>query len=287
MVSFDASGNVRWIVPNDQPQIATADGGVIGQSGITYDSDGNATGQGGSLPTYSWMGDAYQQQSSVEQINADLLFVLYDVASTFWAAAGANYSGNATAYALVRTFSDNEASANVTVSGFSQTGANQETITNVLNDILQGLQSSPDRSCTIWLNGRTQYQISAFVTQLISLNAYGHGQFSDNDTAAFVGDTNKDGTPTGKPVSAAIAVNDAGAFFNAKSGNKTLTVGRRGYTGGTLQGKAAILIHELAHLQNANGGARGFKADAGDKQAGRDNDKLVDQNCGKLIGGLK
>jgi hypothetical protein len=44
MVAFDASGNVRWIVPNETPQIATADGGVIGQSGITYDQNGNATG---------------------------------------------------------------------------------------------------------------------------------------------------------------------------------------------------------------------------------------------------
>lgn len=40
MVAFDASGNFRWTVPNEQPQIATADGGVIGQSGKTYDENG-------------------------------------------------------------------------------------------------------------------------------------------------------------------------------------------------------------------------------------------------------
>ncbi len=56
MVAFYATGNVRWIVPNETPQIATADGGVIGQSGITYDQYGNATGQVGPLPTYSWKG---------------------------------------------------------------------------------------------------------------------------------------------------------------------------------------------------------------------------------------
>jgi hypothetical protein len=49
MVDFDASGNVHWSVPGDQPQIATADGGLIGQSGITYDQNGNATGQNASL----------------------------------------------------------------------------------------------------------------------------------------------------------------------------------------------------------------------------------------------
>jgi hypothetical protein len=40
MVDFDAGGNTHWIVPNDYPQIATADGGVIGQSGTTYDATG-------------------------------------------------------------------------------------------------------------------------------------------------------------------------------------------------------------------------------------------------------
>ena len=69
MVKFDQSGNVIWSVPNDSPQIATADGGVIGYSGITYDSNGNATGQ---IPTpiQSWTGGesgiAYQY-GSVDQ----------------------------------------------------------------------------------------------------------------------------------------------------------------------------------------------------------------------------
>ena len=69
MVKFDQSGNVIWSVPNDSPQIATADGGVIGYSGITYDSNGNATGQI-ALPIQSWTGGesgiAYQY-GSVDQ----------------------------------------------------------------------------------------------------------------------------------------------------------------------------------------------------------------------------
>jgi len=44
MIKFDRSGNIQWSVPNDSPQIATADGGVIGASGITYDNNGRATG---------------------------------------------------------------------------------------------------------------------------------------------------------------------------------------------------------------------------------------------------
>ncbi len=287
MVAFDQTGNTRWTVPNEKPQVATADGGVIGQSGVTYDSNGNATGQMANLPTYSWTGEAYQQQGSVEQISADLLFVLYDVASSCWAVAGGNYSDNATAYALVRTFSDNEESSDITVSNFSQTGANQQTITNVLNDILQGLNSGKYAGCSTWLTGAAPYSISNYITILTTNNSYGHGPFSNNGTAAFVGTRNQDGTPTGIAASAAIAVNDAGAFFNAKLADKTFTVGRRAYTGGTLKAQAAILVHELGHLMNAVGGAASFQADAGNKQAGRANDQLVDQYCGKLIGGLK
>jgi len=69
MVAFDATGNVRWIVPGDQPQIATADGGVIGQSGIAYDANGNATGTT-SASILAWTGTAYQAAplSEVNQV---------------------------------------------------------------------------------------------------------------------------------------------------------------------------------------------------------------------------
>ena len=64
---FDQSGGLLWSVPNDQPQIATDDNGVIGQSGITYDQNGNATGQIANLPTYSWPLNAYRL-GSIDQI---------------------------------------------------------------------------------------------------------------------------------------------------------------------------------------------------------------------------
>src|SRR5262249_33578236 len=69
MVAFDQSGNVRWTVPNEEPKIATADGGVIGKSGIMYDQNGSVTGQVGTLPTYSWKG-AYQRGSTICYIPA-------------------------------------------------------------------------------------------------------------------------------------------------------------------------------------------------------------------------
>jgi hypothetical protein len=89
MVAFDASGNVRWVVPNDQPQIATADGGVIGQSGTTYDQNGNATGQLGALPTYAWGSSAYQLGSVDQAVNQVLATPPY-AAMTYWPAQGAS-----------------------------------------------------------------------------------------------------------------------------------------------------------------------------------------------------
>jgi hypothetical protein len=62
MIGFDSSGNVKWSVPNDTPQIATADGGVIGASGITYDSNGNTTGKA-TVDVQSWTSYLYQGSS--------------------------------------------------------------------------------------------------------------------------------------------------------------------------------------------------------------------------------
>jgi hypothetical protein len=68
MVAFDSNGNVLWVVPNETPQIATADGGVIGQSGTVYDQNGNVTGQTNNA-IQSWRGDMYLTQgSAVDQV---------------------------------------------------------------------------------------------------------------------------------------------------------------------------------------------------------------------------
>ncbi len=89
MVGFDAGGNILWSVPNEWPAIATADGGVIGESGTMYDANGMATGAVGPLPTYSWFGDSYQV-GSVDQVRAPWL----NVAASFWPFSDANRSKN-------------------------------------------------------------------------------------------------------------------------------------------------------------------------------------------------
>ena len=57
MVRMTGSGYTMWSVPNDSPQIATADGGVIGSSGTTYDSQGRITGLLESPPALEWTGN--------------------------------------------------------------------------------------------------------------------------------------------------------------------------------------------------------------------------------------
>jgi hypothetical protein len=97
MIAFDASGGVRWMVPgNYQPQIATADGGLIATdqdtgAAITFDQDGNATGQV-SLPTYSWKG-AYQT-GSIHSIIPVLDLARIISTASFAAVAGGNLTGN-------------------------------------------------------------------------------------------------------------------------------------------------------------------------------------------------
>lgn len=73
MMAFTASGQQLWSQPNDTPQIATSDNGIIGASGILYDQDGNVTGQLASLPIQSWTGNSYQL-GSVDQVSSECLF---------------------------------------------------------------------------------------------------------------------------------------------------------------------------------------------------------------------
>jgi hypothetical protein len=107
MVAFDEHGTVRWIVPGYGPKIATADGGVIaqayksGESGgffgpaVTFDQNGNATGQMASLATYSWTGYSYQV-GSVDQFVGSWYFL----AATFLALDGGQYSSGTASFPI-------------------------------------------------------------------------------------------------------------------------------------------------------------------------------------------
>ncbi len=99
MVKFDQSGNLKWSIPGDSPQIATPDGGVIDIAGTAWDRNGNGIAVV-ALPVQSWTGLAYT--SPLKQI-ADVT----NPAATppFWSFgnnylgtsnSGANQSGNST-----------------------------------------------------------------------------------------------------------------------------------------------------------------------------------------------
>jgi hypothetical protein len=96
MIAFDAIGNVHWIVPNEQPQKASADGGFIGLSGTKYDQSGNAMGQISNSPTQSWTGSDYLSAGSISSISMPAAELAADGAS-FWPQTGGNPSANGTA----------------------------------------------------------------------------------------------------------------------------------------------------------------------------------------------
>ena len=167
------------------------------------------------------------------------------------------------------------------VTGYSRTGDNEDTIARVLNRLLDDILSQ-DNSCSSWLKG-PDFTAAQFVQAILgngpSDYTFGYGVLSDPDTAAFVGNKNVGGTPVqGLLIDASITINSTGAFFNL-----AYTVGPSGYKGDSLQAQAFILLHELAHEV----GAQGFRPDAGSKEIGKANDKLVDKNCGSEIKGLQ
>jgi RHS repeat-associated protein len=157
----------------------------------------------------------------------------------------------------------------IRVTNFSNTGPKQDVITAVLNGILAALTEHED--CANWLQGG-DVLAQELVRVLVDNGSYGYGDFNTNSVAAFCGQRNADGSETGVPITAAFTVNSNRAFFTkANSKGQAWSVRPRGFSGGTLQAQASIVIHELAHIL----GAAGFKSDWGDSKAMQSNDKLV------------
>jgi hypothetical protein len=89
MVGFTPSGGTLFTVPNDTPQIATSDNGVIGTSGIAYDQSGNVDGYISTQTTFSWLENGYEGAALVNSLPPDY-------ASTFAALPQGNPSATGT-----------------------------------------------------------------------------------------------------------------------------------------------------------------------------------------------
>jgi hypothetical protein len=100
LVAFDASGSVRWLAPgNWQPQIATADGGVIAinqdtGAATTFDQNGNARW----LPTFPANGipDWSAQVLAAGATGVESFSVWAEIGAGFASLPGGNPSGNGT-----------------------------------------------------------------------------------------------------------------------------------------------------------------------------------------------
>ncbi len=167
----------------------------------------------------------------------------------------------------------------LSVTGYNRTGANEDTITNDLNDILNQVLTG---GCAKWLTGQdfsASQMIAAMENGASGGPSYGYGALNNNSIAAFVGVNNPDGTLIpGLPTDSTITVNTRGAFFNSAY---TVGSGFIQYAGGSPQAQIFILIHELAHQV----GAAGFLPDAGSQANENSNNALVQKNCGKQIAG--
>ena len=168
----------------------------------------------------------------------------------------------------------------VLVNNFSQTGPNQTTIQNELQ-VLQTLIPS-NTTCSNWLQqgpGGLAADAPHYIQLLLNGNQgqpmFGHGSFFEDDrTAAFTGNTEF------LPQGILLTVNDNGGFFQSKDSlGNNFEVGPRKYEGGKQRARDAILIHEFAHGIEA----AGFQPDLSKPWIGKENDKLVDDHCRKLI----
>ena len=103
---------------------------------------------------------------------------------------------------------------------------------------------------------------------------FGHGDFGLRLVDAFTGGE------LGIPGGILLTVNDEGSFFNQNDfwGNSLIS-GPRKYAGNTRRAQDLILVHEMAHGIMVPG----FQPDLDEPAIGKENNKLVDTNCRKLI----
>jgi RHS repeat-associated protein len=137
---------------------------------------------------------------------------------------------------------------------------------------LQAILKSIDQDCLNFLQSGG-YSLGDYVSALLSNNLLAVANFSGS-IAAF---TNTGGTNLA-PGTAAIVVNNNGAFFN--SGD---TVDQGQLRGDTPEADVFILLHELGHALSAEN----FQNDLNSSAAGAKNDSLIQQHCQSTLNKFK
>jgi hypothetical protein len=221
MVSFDAAGNVLYIVPNETPQIATDDGGVIGQSGIAYDANGNATGQV-NLFTQSWSLNAYQDGPVTRRVSNPINFGV-----SFWPFLGANESGNSTA----KIPGDWRAN---------------DKVNEALSDSMWQKFANSHCNAVLGTNpgGIPQYSVQMFrKKQYYMTNFYDTGR--DTSAALTLRAVTEGRIPKDETLAAYLGATTIAATANPGYGNQTAVVLRAGVLSQPYT--EFILVHELLH----------------------------------------
>ena len=139
MVAFDLNANVRWIVPNEVPKMATEDGDVITETGVVYDQHGAVKGEVDGSLIQSWTALQYRVGSTDSLVPNPRYLAL-----GFWMLAGANQSGSTTAihgqwFPPLRTCTDN-------VGGCQTSLGPRDLLWNARNDLIS--QLTTDEQCS-------------------------------------------------------------------------------------------------------------------------------------------
>lgn len=168
----------------------------------------------------------------------------------------------------------------VQVLTFSQSGPEEADIHDALQGIVDALALPNYSGCANWLKGTTmtgtQYIQFLFTPNGFGASSwFGHGDFGvTSNTDAFTGSE-----PAVGP-GILLTVNERGGFFKSTTFfGGTIEEGPKKYQGGSLRAKDLILIHEVAHGVEASG----FQSDLGKPTVVKENNKLVDTNCRRLI----
>jgi RHS repeat-associated protein len=153
----------------------------------------------------------------------------------------------------------------------SQTGPQQEAITNRLKDIKKRL--GQDSKCLQFLKGPNGEALDNLNT-IIDNNLYGHADILQNGNPLTTSAVTNPGI-SGQ----AITVNNQGGFFSSTFSGGTITVGPKGLAGGTPKAQTLILLHELGHVTGI------LRDDGLSRKIAKANDKAIQEHCNQTING--